>query len=62
MCIGHRFSRNRLSLALVAASQTRAEATDLCQVSAILHVAPLAAPVSAGVFKQPAAFFATTLA
>src|SRR5689334_23076331 len=43
-------------------AQPRAEATDLGEVSAILHVAPLAAAVAAGVFKQPAAILAAALA
>src|SRR5258705_5276338 len=42
-------------------SQTTTKSTNLRQIPAILHLAPLAAPVSACIFKQPAAFFATTL-
>lgn len=54
-------SSSRSSLTPTAASQTCAEATNLCDISAVLHVAPLAASVSARVFKQPATFFAPTL-
>src|SRR5204862_5788972 len=46
---------------LAGAAQTDAKSTDLCQVPAVLHVAPLAAPVSAGILEQPTAFLTSAL-
>jgi|GEM_PF-5342094 len=57
-----RFQRTELKGPWDAGLQTsRAEATHFCDVTAILHVAPLTASVASRVIEQPAAVFSRAL-